>query len=394
MATMNLDELRKRVEAKLIKAVANEAGKLTLYNYTPMCQYDAAWDEYTTAARGIVLDDHGNVIARPWPKFFNLGERPEAMLHALPAEVPELSTKHDGSLVIVFWDPYSGDDGRWTAITRGCWDNAQTRWANAWIARRSAIGAEVAVARASHGAVVAWGDACGFHRRFTYLFELVAPWNRIVLPYDTADMILLGVVETPSGRDLSYAETEVTASMLGVTSCAYERRPLDLSSLSLDDPRVRDREGYVARFSTGLRVKLKYSQYQYLHKLLTCLSIKGVWESLAAPAFARAGKWTGPIPEITLDADMPVDFVRWFERQRDALVADFEAMERSARAAFAGVSKPASRKEHAAEFQRFGNLTPIMFAMLDGKPYDHIIWKQVRPTGGGEETFQKDGEWS
>lgn len=43
---------------------------LTVYNYTNSCQYTRAWTPVTTAARGLVVDDAGNVIARPWAKFF------------------------------------------------------------------------------------------------------------------------------------------------------------------------------------------------------------------------------------------------------------------------------------------------------------------------------------
>lgn len=65
-----LDELRKRIDDGLITATPN--GRLTIYNYSNHCVYERAWDEYTMAARGLVLDDTGRILARPWPKFFNL----------------------------------------------------------------------------------------------------------------------------------------------------------------------------------------------------------------------------------------------------------------------------------------------------------------------------------
>src|SRR4051812_11954403 len=113
-------ELRSRVEQGYV--VAARCEHLTVYNYSTKCVYEEAWDEITMAARGLVLDDSGVVIARPWPKFFNLNERPETMLAALPQETPELAEKYDGSLVVLFYDLVTG---QWRAITRGCWDNEQ-----------------------------------------------------------------------------------------------------------------------------------------------------------------------------------------------------------------------------------------------------------------------------
>ena len=47
-------------------------------NFTHKAFNDAAWDDYTTLARGLYLDGNlGTVVARSYPKFFNHNERPE-----------------------------------------------------------------------------------------------------------------------------------------------------------------------------------------------------------------------------------------------------------------------------------------------------------------------------
>jgi len=343
-----LEELKKRVDQGLVAARPN--GRLTIFDYTNQCMFDRAWDEFTMQARGLVLDDQGRVIARPWRKFFNVNERPETLIQALPAETPELSDKMDGSMVIVFHDEETG----WRAITRGCWENIQTKYANKWLVQN-------------------FGR---LHRDTTYMFELIAPWNRLVIPYDQDEMILIGMVKTASGEDASYAQVKDYGLNYGFKSVGFQTRPI--SEISLEDPTVRDREGYVARFSNGLRVKLKYREYMILHKILTGLSVKGIWQTLSEnnePSFDR----------------VPDEFMEWFREQRDGLKKSFKDMEERAKVAFAAVPPQPSRKDYAIAFKKTPDLMPILFLMLDKYPYDQLIWDRIKPKGQTQ-TFQVNQE--
>ncbi len=343
-----LDELRKRVEQGLIAARPN--GRLTIFDYTNQCMFDRAWDEYTMQARGLVLDDKGQIVARPWRKFFNVNERPETRLEVLPAETPELSEKMDGSMIIVFHDEETG----WRAITRGCWENIQTKYANKWLQQH-------------------FGR---LHRDNTYMFELVAPWNRLVIPYSTEEMILLGIVKRDSGEDASYAQVADYAKNYGFKAVRFETRPV--SEISLEDPSVQDREGFVARYSNGLRVKLKYRQYMILHKILTGLSVKGIWETLSQnnePSFEQ----------------VPDEFMEWFKKQRDGLKKAFKEIEDRAKAAFAAVPPQPTRKDYADAFKKTPELMPVLFLMLDKRPYAEVIWDRIKPKGQTD-TFQVNQE--
>jgi RNA ligase len=313
---------------------ATKSGNLTLYNYSNRCVFERGWDEYTMAARGIVLDDIGRILARPWPKFFNLGERPD---DKLPAETPELAKKYDGSLVIVFWD-----DMKWRAVTRGCWDNVQTQYAARWLERHD--------------------DKLQKH--FTYLFELVAPWNRIVVHYPKDDMILLGMVATDTGEDFSYREVRNEALRVGLSPVEYETRPIE--SLNLEDPAIKNEEGFVARFSTGFRVKLKYRQYLYLHKIITGLSVKGIWEILAS----------GNQPNFS---NVPDEFMSWYTRQRDKIQGAFDQLKAHAMSLFQTIGKKETRKDYALEYMKHGEVAGALFRLLDGKDMAYVLWKRCRP---------------
>ncbi len=346
---MNIAELQKRVADGFVAAIPD--GDLTIYNYTNRCVYAQAWDEYTLAARGLVVRNTGEVVARPWPKFFNLNERPESSLAALPNEVPELAEKYDGSLVIVFWD---AAQDRWRAITRGCWKNAQTDAANYWLSRHV--------------------DKLKPLKGYTLLFELIAPWNRIVIQYQSTDYVLLGLFDPYLGVDYTYRETALLAEELGFTPAAYWTKPI--SEVNLDDTSVKDKEGYVARFSNGLRVKMKFAQYRTLHKILTGLSVKGIWERLSSGT------------ETDFE-NVPDEFLNWYVAQRADLLRRYGEIDSKAREVFMATGLLGERKAYAEAFKKHGPLASVLFSMLDGKDYSKTIWSQVKPS---HNTFQTADE--
>jgi RNA ligase len=313
---------------------ATRDGDLTIYNYSNRAVFEREWNEFTMAARGLVLRDNGQIVARPWKKFFNLGERPD---DKLPVETPELSKKYDGSLIVVFFD-----DVKWRAVTRGCWENVQTQYAARWLERHDGK----------------------LQKGFTYLFELVAPWNRIVVHYPKDDMILLGMVATETGEDFSYREVRNEALRVGLSPVEYDTRPIE--SLNLEDPAIKNEEGFVARFSNGFRVKLKYRQYILLHKIVTGLSIKGIWEILAS----------GNQPDFS---NVPDEFMGWYRKQRDKIQAKFDGLKGEAVALFQSIGKKNSRKDYALEYTKHSDVAGALFRLLDGKDPAEVIWKRCRP---------------
>lgn len=317
-------------------------GHLTIYNYTGQCMIDGKWDYYTMMARGLVLDSLGQIVARPFPKFFNIGEHPSSQSAALPAETPELADKLDGSLVIVFYDQ---TEIRWRAITRGCWKNKQIEYAEEWLKINS--------------------DK--LDRFYTYMFELIGPWNRIVVTYKETEMVLIGIVHTSSALDFSYSDVTKYGETHQLKTVGYSVRPV--GSVDLERADVLNEEGYVARFSNGFRVKLKYTQYMRLHKVLTGLSIKGIWEALAD------GK------PINLES-VPDEFLEWFNAESCALKDKFREIERDAQSWVAIRPMYLTRKEFAIDLtKKSPEIAGIVFYMLDEFPYAQLIWKRIKPKG-------------
>lgn len=48
------------------------SGELFIYNYSQKTVYENYWTDYTLQCRGLIADKEGNIVARPFPKFFNL----------------------------------------------------------------------------------------------------------------------------------------------------------------------------------------------------------------------------------------------------------------------------------------------------------------------------------
>lgn len=317
----------------------SRSGDLTVYSYTSKAVIERRWNDVTRQARGIVFNGSNQVVARPFDKFFNLGEMAESSLTRLPSGQPELAEKHDGSLVIVFWD------GRqWRCCTRGAFDNIQCTWAREWL--------KAADKR--------------LDPPYTYMFELVAPWNRIVTPYHVEDMILIGMRHTERGGDFSYAELDDVAREDGLTPCKWHRGAI--SSIDLSRSPSLTKEGYVARFDNGLRVKLKFADYLRLHRLMTVLSPRSVWQDI---------KDGNPVP-----ASVPHEFRSWYHSRAAEVYQCMADYESEARAAYLAAPTHAERKAFAEFAKSKGPIAPILFRMLDGRPFDDLLLTLAKPAAG------------
>lgn len=110
-----LEKLNQYYENGLLYKQVHPTLPLTIWNYTETVQFSGEWDEILLMCRGLVTDDKGNIIARPFKKFFNIEEGKYT-----PTENFEVWDKMDGSLGIVFWY-----EGQWIVATRGSFTSDQ-----------------------------------------------------------------------------------------------------------------------------------------------------------------------------------------------------------------------------------------------------------------------------
>lgn len=113
-----------KIDVKILERYENEGllyvqkhNTLPLYiwNYTEKVQFDNLWDELTLMARGLVTDNEGNIIARPYRKFFNYQENKHT-----PTDNFKVFEKVDGSCIILF-----NYNNEWIFTTRGSFNSEQ-----------------------------------------------------------------------------------------------------------------------------------------------------------------------------------------------------------------------------------------------------------------------------
>ena len=405
---LDYDLLLKHLAAGVVRSQIHPLypSELSVFNYTEVAQYDRIWDNVTRQCRGLITAGRPGkeiVLARGFNKFFNLNTdfAPETLEANLPNEIPLVTEKLDGSMgIIYYWD-----DKVWVA-TRGSFMSEQAQWATRWLRDRMAEDVEVDNNNILHYLTV--GDD------HTLIAEIIYSSNRIVVDYDYEGLILTGCVDIETAEEVDREVLEEIGEACGLlvvkrftkslAECAGENTP--------------NAEGYVLTYpSTGLKVKVKFEEYVRLHRILTGLNPRAIWEMLVPPSMLvqqpkeKVNPEDGTIAEarratvdsILNDPKMPATFIEWFGGWVNQLRSQYAGIEARAKDAFSyrrfkgpWATEPTPealrmvRKAHAEDFMKTPELKSILFAMLDGHEYETIIWKMLKPRG--DAPFKKDGE--
>jgi RNA ligase len=113
-----IEKLKEYEKNGLIKSQKHPTLDLWIWNYNPSVQYERLWDDITMQCRGLVTNSQGEIVARPFTKFFNYEElTPEE----IPNEYFDVYEKMDGSLGILF--KYQNE---WILATRGSFTSPQS----------------------------------------------------------------------------------------------------------------------------------------------------------------------------------------------------------------------------------------------------------------------------
>lgn len=368
-------ELAAAVAEGLVRVQRHPSLPLRIFNYTELAVYSRAWNPATLNCRGLIVDDDDQIVARPWVKFFNSFEHPD---DALDLHAPvEVTDKADGSLGIL----YLTVDGPAIA-TRGSFAGEQAQHATELYRARYAG---------------TWEPSAGC----TYLFEIVYPANRIVLDYGhTDDLVLLGAVEIATGTAVGPLDP-ICAPWPGprIEVLAY----LSLAEALAAEPR-KNAEGLVVRYLpgsplAGTAVKLKQADYVQLHRIVTGLTARRLWERSAVhavladdpetavrrlgqvlhldPADVQGIVEAGPDWLEQVRQSVPEEFLDWITQttdrqasQVDRILADVADVIRE----LTGLE----RKEIALKIAK-NPYRGMIFAALDGRSIRLLAWAAIRP---------------
>ena len=346
--TMDFDTLVAGLEAArsatLVYRRDDPATGRSLYCYTARCVYEQAWDEYTVLARGLILDlEAREIIALPFPKFFNVGEGGRS----IPDLSFEVYEKVDGSLAIIHYA-----SGEWRAATKGSLTSPQAQWAEARLDAQ---------------------DTSALVPGVTYLAEVIGPDNRIVVHYAESGLVLLAAYNA-NGVELDFGAVEDVAIALGWRVARRHFYPSFADLLIDADILPASAEGFVIRFSDGTRLKVKGSEYRRIHALVSRCTPLSMWEAMAVGDDMEA-----------IRRDLPEEFWGDFDQivgligaQRDALVARIGEVAAtvahlSDKELGLGLNTlPEDARGYLFSFRKGG--------VLKGKPMQSIM-RDIRPTG-------------
>lgn len=223
---------------------------IVILNYTENATYEKRWNEITLACRGLIIDEStGQVLARPFPKFFNYGEIPELEKDIPFHETPEVTVKQDGSLGIsykingqTFWATRGSFESNQAKAAQRIWD---TKYANVNIPDE-----------------------------ITLLVEIIDPSTKVVVDYKgLSDLIIIGAINRFTGDDYNYQDLLLLGNELNMRVTEQMKLTIE-EAVKLKETIDHNNEGWVLRWSNGKRLKIKGKNYLEVHKLAYGLSDK------------------------------------------------------------------------------------------------------------------------
>lgn len=344
-------DLERGIADRLINVRHSDDGQ-RIYNYSDAAMYTpGSWENPAVRqCRGLITNPDGKIVARPWAKFFNHGQSEAGELD-LSAPV-EVTDKMDGSLGIIHLD----QSGEVRVATRGSFESDQAQHATAWLRARDVDTYDL--------------DDLG---EMTLLVEIIYPGNRIVCDYGTRDeLVLLGGVVIDTGE---YVGPDEAARASGwpfahTETFAYETMRDALAAR----PRL-GAEGLCVRFVDQPHiVKIKQEDYVALHRIVTGLSERSVWQHMVDGA--ALPDLLGPLPDELHGWAREV-----WERIEDEVDTTSLAAHSAHRQILNGLSAGHHRGEYAAHAKTHGPLTPLLFHLLDGRELRPSILRTLKPAG-------------
>lgn len=352
--------LARHVENGYIRVNNHPTLPLRLFGYTEHAQFDGVWDDVTRKCRGLIVESTtGYIVAFCMPKFFNYSEHTGGKPYAqsLPDEDFRIFDKVDGSMATVFY--YRGS---WHVATRGSFASDQAKWATEYLYSKESPSAPLR-------------DI--LDPNLTYVCEIIYPENRIVVNYgDMQDMVFLTAYDNRTGQERRddgaayewgwYGSVVKEFNPAGVTVnelqlLADENIGLSNSAEPDADKAVSgaEQEGYVVQFKrSGIRVKIKLSDYLRLHKVVTNCTERSVWEAMNA----------GTLLSETLDV-VPDEFRDWVLETEARFIKQYNAHRLAVSDEYILIGSPlvnGSRKAFAEKAVK-SLYASDLFAIADGR---------------------------
>lgn len=238
---------KERLEMDPYNLKIEEKGNLVLFKYNQISS-DFSYD-ICKEARGIILErDSWRVVRMAFKKFFNLGETHAAKMDWASARVTE---KMDGSLISLYYY-----NSQWNVATNGCINAHDAELNN---------GGFKTFYDLFMAALPTDFDWNKLNPHYTYTFELVGPYNRIVVSYPKNDVYLICVRDNASFEEYSIQDF---ADDLHVKTPTTWWAEMYEDCQNIVDGFGDNTEGIVVQDKYHNRVKMKTPLYFQLHRMV------------------------------------------------------------------------------------------------------------------------------
>ncbi len=222
-----------------------ERGNLLLFVYS---QIDSDFDiPLVCECRGLILEkDTFKVVCLPFFKFWNAQEGRAATIDWSTAVVQE---KVDGSILKVFWY-----EDKWCFSTMSMIDAGECTLQNDLDNRYPTF-----YSLFMEGAKKAGLNFDSLNKNYTYMFELVSPYNRVVVPYSDIE-----IYHTGTRDNITLKELDIDIGVKKPKSYSFNN---EAEVLEMASKLPFSEEGYVVVDGNWNRVKIKGPAYVAIHHL-------------------------------------------------------------------------------------------------------------------------------
>ena len=180
------------------------------FNFTAKAFFDGKWDEVNTVARGLFVAGDRRIVARSYPKFFNLEERPETQMRNLRQSLVfplRLWVKENGFLGILGWDHMAAEgEGELLFCSKSTPESDFAGWFR-----------EIFLGMAGEAGAARAADIAR-KRNLSLIFEVNDPArDPHMIAYDTPHVVLLdAVLRQETFARLDHSELTRIAATLGL----------------------------------------------------------------------------------------------------------------------------------------------------------------------------------
>ena len=204
-------------------------------------------EEICKEARGLILDTQDNfrVVRYAFKKFFNVDEDFAAKLDWDSAVATE---KIDGSIMSVWFAR-----GKWHLSTNGTID--------AFKAELAGVGPYKNFGELFESVLPLSTFAGNRYENICWTFEIVSPYNKVVIDYPETKVYLLSVRFMNTLEELDYDQIPVYAGKIGVAYPQFYYMNDETGFRRLVEQMPEGHEGIVVRDAAGQRVKIKTLLY-------------------------------------------------------------------------------------------------------------------------------------